>query len=73
MDQKPAPAPSPNHKCTFEVNYGFINIVCPFWERVSAKVIWHHATVGSQTDEESFWKKKKNEELLNVYLFTLAL
>lgn len=46
----------------------------PSGERMSAKVIWHRTTVGSQTDEESFWEKReKRRELLNVYLFVLAL
>lgn len=45
------------------MDYGFINIVCSFWERTKAKTIW-------QTDEGRSLKNFK--ELLSVYLFMPA-
>lgn len=50
-------------KPALEVDYGFINIVCSFWERTKAKTIW-------QTDEGRSLKNFK--ELLSVYLFMPA-
>lgn len=50
-------------KPALEVDYGFINIVCSFWERTKAKTIW-------QTDEGRSLKNFK--ELLCVDLFMPA-
>lgn len=58
--KKPAPLLARGFKRTSEEECGFINIVCPFWEKARAKAIWHHTTVGSQTDEQSLLKISKN-------------
>lgn len=50
-------------KPALEVDYGFINSVCSFWERTKAKTIW-------QTDEGRSLKNLK--ESLGVYLFMTA-
>lgn len=66
----------PSHciKRTLELNRGFINTVCPLWERAGAKAIWHHTTVGSQTDEEMLSEKcQRITQCDNLFVYACSI